>query len=215
MCSSFVPYFIYVLTNHIFSYCRRFFIIIILHTQVNQATLFNQATTKHIRDFFYKMVYGEYYNNNNNANVALDWQRYETSRLMQLQQQQQQLLQQTQQFSQGVPPSNYIVPAPSQYGVPTQPVITHTVQSNGPNGQVVVIRKPNEVFVGDLSYFCEEKDLHELFSQYGTVDNCRIVRNDNKNRSLMFGFVCMSSEKEAQAVAKLLHNQTFLGRAMK
>ncbi len=95
---------------------------------------------------------------------------------------------------------------------------TQQLQVQGIPGQVqpvLVIRKPNEVFVGDLSYFCEEKDLFDLFSQYGTVDNCRIVRNDSKNRSLMFGFVCMSNEQEAQAVAKILHNSTFMGRAMK
>lgn len=119
---------------------------------------------------------------------------------------------------------------PSQpFSLPVQPVVLQhqapvgqagqgpmTQQQQIINGQpVLVIRKPNEVFVGDLSYFCEEKDLFELFSQYGTVDNCRIVRNDSKNRSLMFGFVCMSNEQEAQAVAKVLHNYTFMGRAMK
>ncbi len=77
------------------------------------------------------------------------------------------------------------------------------------------VKHPYELFVGDLSFFCEEKDLLELFSRFGVVDNCRIVRNDNKNRSLMFGFVCMSTLEEAILASDTLNNFLFMGRAMK
>ncbi len=149
------------------------------------------------------MVFGEYYNPSSTS-APSEWHQLEQSfRSMSFQ-------------PQVAAPS--MLPTQQPFNIPVQPAMNSMLQHpamNGVAGQVVVIRKPNEVFVGDLSYFCEEKDLFELFSQYGAVDNCRIVRNDSKNRSLMFGFVCMSNEQEAQAAAKLLNNYTFMGRAMK
>ncbi len=76
-------------------------------------------------------------------------------------------------------------------------------------------RRPNEVFVGDLSYFCREQDLIDLFSQYGQVTNCHIVFNDDRTRSLMFGFITMATEDEARSVCHVLNSQIFMGRTMK
>jgi RNA recognition motif-containing protein len=82
-------------------------------------------------------------------------------------------------------------------------------------GTTATVKHPYELFVGDLSFFCEEKDLLDLFTRFGSVDNCRIVRNDSKNRSLMFGFVCMSTLEEAVAATNALNNFMYMGRAMK
>ena len=75
--------------------------------------------------------------------------------------------------------------------------------------------KPNELFVGNLSYFCEEKDLFELFDQYGNVEDVRIIKNDSGTRSLMFGFVTMASVYEAREMEKLLNNHLFMGRRLR
>jgi RNA recognition motif-containing protein len=75
--------------------------------------------------------------------------------------------------------------------------------------------KSYEIFVGNLSFFCEEIDLLSLFSKFGNVEHCRIVRNDGRKRSLMYGFVCMSTELEAQSAANALQGSSFMGRAMK
>lgn len=76
-------------------------------------------------------------------------------------------------------------------------------------------RKPNELFVGDLSYFCTEAHLFDLFNQYGNVTGVRIVRNDQKKRSMNFGFVSMESPQMAREIAKVLNNHLFMGRVMK
>ena len=73
----------------------------------------------------------------------------------------------------------------------------------------------NGIFVGNLSFFCEENHLFDLFNEYGTVKNVRIVRNDNNTRSLMFGFVTMLSAHEAVEMARLLNNHLFMGRAIR
>lgn len=75
--------------------------------------------------------------------------------------------------------------------------------------------KPNELFIGNLSYFCEEKDLFDLFDQYGSVEDVRIIKNDTGTRSLMFGFVTMSSVHEAREMEKLLNNHMFMGRRIR
>lgn len=73
-------------------------------------------------------------------------------------------------------------------------------------------RKPTEIFVGDLSFFCTETHLFELFSQYGNVQSVRIVRSQKKTRSLNFGFVCLESVHQSQEVCKILNGHLFMGR---
>jgi hypothetical protein len=75
--------------------------------------------------------------------------------------------------------------------------------------------KPNELFVGNLSYFCEEKDLYALFEENGHVEDVRIIKNDSGTRSLMFGFVTMSTIHETREMEKLLNGQMFMGRKLK
>jgi RNA recognition motif-containing protein len=77
------------------------------------------------------------------------------------------------------------------------------------------VEQPNVVFVGNLSYFCEETHVFELFNQYGHVQHVRIVRNDSNTRSLMFGFVTLSSIHEAREIERLLNNHMFMGRRMR
>jgi RNA recognition motif-containing protein len=74
---------------------------------------------------------------------------------------------------------------------------------------------PNEVFVGNLSYFCDEYHLYSLFNQYAHVTNVRIVRTDNHSRSLLFGFVAFRSAVEAKEITRLFDRNIFMGRKMK
>lgn len=69
-----------------------------------------------------------------------------------------------------------------------------------------------DLFVGNLSFFCQEKHLKELFSKYGEVANIRIKRNDKGGRSLMYGFISMATTTAAQSAAINLHQQLFMGR---
>lgn len=94
-------------------------------------------------------------------------------------------------------------------------VPSHAFASTAKIGNSSTQRRPNDVFVGDLSYFCREKDLLELFTQYGQVISCHIVYNDQRTRSLMYGFVTMSTEAEARSVSATLNNQVFMGRCIK
>ena len=78
------------------------------------------------------------------------------------------------------------------------------------------VRDSLEVFVGNLSYFCEEKDLQDLFNQYGNVRNVRMMRSsDGKHKSLMFGFVMLSTTQEAEQAQQLFNGHLFMGRHLR
>lgn len=71
------------------------------------------------------------------------------------------------------------------------------------------------LFVGDLSFFCEDDDLRKLFSGYGQVISVEIKRGKATGDSLMHGFVEMDSEESAENALNQLRNQKFLGRRMR
>ncbi len=100
------------------------------------------------------------------------------------------------------PPSYF----PSQQQQPSQLiVIPPSTIGNG--------RHPLEIFVGNLSYFCDEKLLFELFDQYTAVANVRIMRGEDRKRSLMYGFVMLSSTRqELEEVCRILNGHLFMGR---
>ncbi|XP_027034198.1 RNA-binding protein 4.1-like [Tachysurus fulvidraco] len=63
-----------------------------------------------------------------------------------------------------------------------------------------------KIFVGNLSSSATKEDLHSLFSQYGKVAECDVLRN--------FGFVHMDSQKEAEEAVRKLHHHELNGQAM-
>lgn len=71
------------------------------------------------------------------------------------------------------------------------------------------------LFVGNLSFFCEEKDLYALLTQYAHIEFMRILFNRRLNKSLMYGFVTVGSETEADEVVHLLDGHLFMGRKLK
>jgi RNA recognition motif-containing protein len=73
----------------------------------------------------------------------------------------------------------------------------------------------HELFVGDLSFFCTEQDLYELFQPFGRVLDIRIKKSDTKCRSLMFGFVKMESPEHAAQASSQLNGKLFMGRHLK
>lgn len=61
-----------------------------------------------------------------------------------------------------------------------------------------------KIFVGNLSSSATKEDLRSLFSQYGKVSECDVLRN--------FGFVHMDSQKEAEEAVRKLHHYDLNGQ---
>ena len=69
-----------------------------------------------------------------------------------------------------------------------------------------------KLYVGSLSYDTTEDSLKDLFSQAGTVNSVAIIIDKFSGRSKGFGFVEMSSEKEAQKAIEMFNGKELDGR---
>ena len=72
----------------------------------------------------------------------------------------------------------------------------------------------NKLYVGNLSYDVQDRDLQQLFAQYGTVSSARVVTDRDTGRSKGFGFVEMSTDAEAEASISALNGHEVAGRAL-
>ncbi|MEA2035152.1 MAG: RNA-binding protein [Euryarchaeota archaeon] len=67
----------------------------------------------------------------------------------------------------------------------------------------------SKLYVGNLTYSVTEKQLEELFSQYGDVKDVRIIERKG------FGFVEMGAAEEAEKAKEALNETEFVGRTMR
>lgn len=67
----------------------------------------------------------------------------------------------------------------------------------------------NKLYVGNLTYSVNEAQLKELFAQFGTVNDVRVIERKG------FGFVEMSSPEEAENAKEALNNTVFEGRTLR
>jgi RNA recognition motif-containing protein len=74
----------------------------------------------------------------------------------------------------------------------------------------------NKLYVGNLPYSARDDDLHNAFSQFGTVASAKVMmeRDSSPPRSKGFGFVEMGSDAEAQAAIKGMNGQDMGGRSV-
>ena len=72
-----------------------------------------------------------------------------------------------------------------------------------------------KLFVGNLSFGTTENDLQDLFEQYGSVTEVRLVDDRMTGRSRGFAFVTFSSPAEGQAAIRALDGKEFGDRNLK
>lgn len=73
----------------------------------------------------------------------------------------------------------------------------------------------NKLYIGNLSFNATENSLSDAFTQFGSVDSCKIITDRETGRSKGFAFVEMSSSDEAQAAISGLDGQDFEGRPLR
>jgi RNA recognition motif-containing protein len=71
---------------------------------------------------------------------------------------------------------------------------------------------PAKLFVGNLPYRISEDELRQVFSEFGTVTDVRLISDRATGRAKGFGFVEMSSADEANKAVEGLHGKEFQGR---
>ena len=70
------------------------------------------------------------------------------------------------------------------------------------------------LYIGNLPYSTTDQDLTTLFSQVGTVENVRVMRDMATGRARGFGFVQMSTDAEAEKAIAEFHEYQMQGRPL-
>lgn len=70
------------------------------------------------------------------------------------------------------------------------------------------------LYVGNLSYETNERQLEELFRGVGNVIGAEVVTNARTQQSKGFAFVEMGSIDEAKRAVEILDDQDFMGRKL-
>lgn len=68
------------------------------------------------------------------------------------------------------------------------------------------------IFVANLNYKVQSKELKELFEGFGTVDSARIITDRETHRPKGFGFVEMPNDDEANNAIRDLDGKEFHGK---
>ena len=71
-----------------------------------------------------------------------------------------------------------------------------------------------KLFVGGLSWNTTDDQLKEFFSESGEVVSANVITDKYSGRSKGFGFIEMSSEKEAKEAMKTLNGKELDGRTI-
>ena len=72
-----------------------------------------------------------------------------------------------------------------------------------------------KLYVGNLSFQTEERDLRDLFSQHGEVVSLNIITDRETGRSRGFGFVEMADSEAARNAESALDGVELDGRQLK
>jgi cold-inducible RNA-binding protein len=71
-----------------------------------------------------------------------------------------------------------------------------------------------KLYVGGLVFALTEKELEELFAEYGAVTSTAIIKDRDSGQSKGFGFVEMADDTEAKAAMTALNGKDVNGRAI-
>jgi cold-inducible RNA-binding protein len=71
-----------------------------------------------------------------------------------------------------------------------------------------------KIYVGNIARESTEDEVKELFTNFGTVENFKLIRDINSNLLKGFGFVDMPVDEEAQKAIDELNGQLFKERPL-
>lgn len=71
------------------------------------------------------------------------------------------------------------------------------------------------IYVGNLSFQAEEKDIQEVFSEYGKVKRVSLPTDRETGRKRGFAFVDMEDENQEDVAITELDGAEWLGRELK
>src|SRR3984957_5569000 len=71
-----------------------------------------------------------------------------------------------------------------------------------------------KLYVGNLSYNTGDRELQNMFEEYGAVQSAQVIMDRDTGHSKGFGFVEMGSDEEAQSAITGLNGKEAGGRSL-
>lgn len=71
------------------------------------------------------------------------------------------------------------------------------------------------LFLGDLSCFCQEKDVIAAFQRFGEIKQIRLMRSKQDGQCLGYGFICFNSVSSAVMAMEIMNGHLLLGRPLR
>lgn len=71
------------------------------------------------------------------------------------------------------------------------------------------------IYVGNLSYRMEDKDLVEVFAKFGEVKSAKVIMDRETGRSKGFGFVEMETAQAGSDAIEALNGNECQGRTLR
>jgi RNA recognition motif-containing protein len=70
------------------------------------------------------------------------------------------------------------------------------------------------IYVGNLDFKVDENDLRDIFEEYGSVNEAKIIKDKFSGRSKGFGFITMSDSSDGKKAISELNGATYENREM-
>lgn len=71
------------------------------------------------------------------------------------------------------------------------------------------------LFLGDLFALCTEADIHDLFAPFGEIAEIKIMRSEETNRNLSYGFIKFLNSLDATKALNAMNGVLFGGRHLR
>lgn len=71
------------------------------------------------------------------------------------------------------------------------------------------------IFVGNLSIYCQESDIWELFSAFGPIESIHLKTSTQGRGGLTYGFIKYSDRSCADNALQALNGKLLLGRPLR
>ncbi|MDA3837092.1 MAG: RNA-binding protein [Nanoarchaeota archaeon] len=71
-----------------------------------------------------------------------------------------------------------------------------------------------KLFIGNLDFKTADKDLEDMFSGYGDINDCVIIKDRETGRSKGFGFVTFDDDEAAEKAVEGLNEKEVRGRKL-
>lgn len=72
----------------------------------------------------------------------------------------------------------------------------------------------NKIYIGNLPFSYKERELEEVFSKYGEIEDIFLVRDRNTKKLKGFGFITFSNAQAAESALEM-DSQEIGGRQIK